>query len=151
VNLKSLAAALAVAAVFSSAPLLASAATPQLGPIHIDNVQVWAPEDRTSAGEALYYPGSLRVSFTNNNTSPATDVVFALLNQGSVEMRIDDAGSFAPGVTINHEFPNQNGSIQDVAVAQATFADGSVWNNPAVPAGSAASVTSGVPVTTESY
>jgi hypothetical protein len=46
-------------------------------------------------------------------------------------MRIDDAGSFALGVTINHEFASQNGSIQDVAVAQATFADGSVWNNPA--------------------
>jgi hypothetical protein len=150
-NSKFLAAALAGAVIFSSAPLLASAATSQPGPIHIDNVEVWAPEDTTSRGESLVYPGSLRIAFTNSNNSPATEVVFALLNHGSVEMRLDDVGSFAPGVTINHAFPNQNSSIQNVAIAQAKFADGTVWNNPAVPAAPAVSVIPGVPVTTASY
>jgi hypothetical protein len=148
---KSLGAALAGAVILSSAPLLASAANSQTGPIHIDNVQVWAPEDTSSAGVALVYPGSVKIAFTNNSNSPATDVVFALLSNGSVATRINDVGSFANGVTISHEFANENASIQDVAVAQAKFADGTVWNNPAVPAGPPVSVIPGVAVSNEIY
>lgn len=147
-RLKSLTAALAGVILVSSAPLLASAAAPQMGPIQIDNVAVRAPENTSSAGEALVYPGSVKIAFTNNNASPATDVVFALVSHGYITNRIDDVGSFAPGVTISHEFLNSDASIADVAVASARFADGTVWNNPAVPAEPAALTIPGVAVTT---
>jgi hypothetical protein len=150
-NLKSLPAALAGAVIFSSAPLLASAATPQPGPIHIDTVEVWAPEDYVGAGDTLDFPRSLRIAFTNDNNSRATEVVFAVLNRGSVAKRLDDVGSFTPGVAIDHTFANQSGGIQAVAVAQVKFADGSVWNNPAVPAEPPVLVIPGVPVSTANY
>jgi hypothetical protein len=66
-------------------------------------------------------------------SAPASDVVFLLESNGYVVDRFDDVGSFAPGVTVRHTFPeSQPGGDFSVVVAAATFDDGTKWQNPAV-------------------
>jgi Haemolysin-type calcium binding protein related domain len=67
---------------------------------------------------------NLRVQFANAGNQPITRVVFALNNGKTVV----DAGTFAPGVMIKHEFdlaPTNAGSCH---VESVTFADGTQWN-----------------------
>jgi hypothetical protein len=132
-NIKHAAATLGAALILAGAPAFASAADMQSGPIHIDNVQVSGGETTDGNDSIVIVPGSAAITFTNEYASPATHVVFALETNGFVVDRFEDVGSFAPGVTINHRFAeSQPNDDMRVAVEQATFADGTVWNNPDV-------------------
>jgi hypothetical protein len=136
-TISTLAATLGAALLLAGSPVLASEPTQQTGPIRIENAQLFgnnlSDEDTSSS-----VPSSIKIDFTNNGNSPATHVVFAIESDGVVLNTIDDAGSFAKGATISHTFNDDElSSEQQVAVEQATFADGTVWNNPDVPGGAA--------------
>jgi len=135
VNIKHAIAMSGLALLIAGSPALASAADMQSGPIHINHVYLSGGFSSNSYGdEATILPGAANVSFTNESTAAATTVVFALEAQGYVVDRFTDAGSFAPGVAIHHSFPEtQIASDMHMAVAQATFADGTAWQNPDVP------------------
>jgi hypothetical protein len=132
-NIKHIAATLGAALIIAGAPAFASAADMQSGPIHINNLQIFGGAATDGNDDTIIVPASAAIAFTNEYSSPATHVVFALETNGFVIDRFDDAGSFAPGVMINHRFAeNQASDDMRVAVEQATFADGTVWNNPDV-------------------
>ena len=136
-----LAAAMALAA--SSAASAAPAASPDValtplygsvdavlnGPIHLDRVQI-APAGGINYG--FNYLGIVTVAFTNTSAVPATDIVFAVRgNDGSIIDRYEDVGSYEKGATIRHSFHDlRTDPNQRLEVDTATFADGSVWNNP---------------------
>jgi hypothetical protein len=112
VTLKHAALILGIALIIAGSPAFASAADTRSGPIHIDNLQIFRGD--TAGG--------------NEYTSPATHIAFVLEIDGYVVDRFEDAGSFAPGVTFNHRFAeNQPRDDMRVVVEQASFADGSVW------------------------
>jgi hypothetical protein len=145
VNTKLATAILGAALILAGSP--AFAADMQSGPIHIDNVAVYGGNTSNANADNIITPGSAAVAFTNQYNFPATEVVFALESQGAVVDRFDDVGSFANGVTINHKFAeNQAYAGMRVAVEKATFADGTVWVNPAVPQLAQADTTIGVAV-----
>lgn len=121
------------AVLLAGAPAFASAPTDSTGPIQIDNVQAHGGGYEDNDGSFNVVPGSVSISIKNESNSPATNVVFALENNGYVVGRFDDRGNFAKGTTIKHSFAlNQPGANETVAVEEATFADGTVWHNPAV-------------------
>jgi hypothetical protein len=135
VKVKLVTATLSAALILAGAPGLASAADIQSGPIHINQVKATGGFFSDADGsEATYLPGMVDISFTNRNAATANDVVFAVENNGYVAKRFNDVGSFSTGTTINHRFPETNPTDgMRVAVARATFDDGSVWVNPEVP------------------
>jgi hypothetical protein len=143
VNIKLAAATLGAALILAGSP--AFAADMQSGPIHIDNVAIYGGNTSNANADNISTPGSAAIAFTNRYNFPATEVVFALETQGYVVDRIDDVGSFATGVTINHKFGESNPATR-VAVEKATFADGTVWVNPDVPQSTKADTTVGVAV-----
>jgi hypothetical protein len=130
--------ALTAALLLGGAPLLASAQT-QAGPVHVDKVQIY--QQYMSDDQVAYLPGFADVAFTNDGNSAATDVQFAVLSDGALVDRYDAIGSYAPGVTVKSQFPDEDiiDGDQSVEVAKVTFADGTVWTNadlpPAAPAG----------------
>jgi hypothetical protein len=131
-NIKLAAATLGAALILAGSPAFASVAGTQTGPIHIDKVQMYGGSFADNNYDV--WPGSVAIAFTNQSGSPATDVVFALYNNGAVIDRFDDTGSFATGVSIKHQFSdNQVAEGQRVAVETVTFADGTIWQNPNVP------------------
>jgi hypothetical protein len=96
----------------------AAPATPD--PIVINHVQVQPTGNSFGAG-------FVTVTFTNTSSVTATEVVFELSGAGGFQ-RINDVGTFTPGVQITHGFlyyahtPNEN-----VKVAEVDFADGTIW------------------------
>jgi hypothetical protein len=145
VNIKLATATLGAALILAGSP--AFAADMQSGPIHIDNVAVYGGMTSDANADNIITPGSAAIAFTNQYNFPATEVVFALESNGYVVDRIEDAGSFATGVTINHKFgENESNPATRVAVEKATFADGTVWVNPDVPQSTQADPTVGVAV-----
>lgn len=145
-NIKLTTATLGAALILAGAPAFAAAADAQAGPIHINSVQLYGGTFSDDLDRTTILPGSAVVSFTNRHAAAATDVVFALETKGYVVDRFDDVGSFATGVTINHTFPEaQPSDDMRLAVVQATFADGTIWQNTNVPAASKAATTVGVP------
>jgi hypothetical protein len=80
-------------------------------------------------------PNNLIVTFKNVATQTVRDVIFVVLDEdGIVRGRIDDKGTFSPGVAIKHVFANCYDSfapLQATLVPIAvTFADGSTWKGP---------------------
>jgi hypothetical protein len=143
VNIKLATATIGAALILAGSP--AFAADLQSGPIHIDNVQLYGGTTSDGNDNAIVAPGSTAVAFRNQYGSAATDVVFALEYHGYVIDRFDDVGSFATGVTIVHRFAvNQPNPEMRVEVEKATFADGSIWVNPAVPQSTQPDMTIGV-------
>jgi hypothetical protein len=130
-KIQSAIATLGAALILAGAPALASATSTQTGPIHINNVRVSG--GGFTNDETVLDPASAMISFTNQNGSPATDVVFAVYSQGIELAQYDDRGSFAQGVAINHSFPESRAlGDQSAAVVKATFADGTTWQNPEI-------------------
>jgi hypothetical protein len=130
-TITTLTATLGAALLLAAAPALASAADAQSGPIRIDAVQLVSQ----STSEHDIAPVGAQIAFTNEGNTAATDIVFALeSDSGYVLDSYNDVGSFAPGVTIRHNFADHNTAIdgERVAVAKATFTDGTVWTNPDV-------------------
>jgi hypothetical protein len=146
VNIKLATATLGAALVLAGSP--AFAADMQSGPIHIDNVAVYGGNSANTNADNIITPGSAAIAFSNQYKFAATEVVFALESHGYVLDRFDDVGSFATGVTIDHKFgENQSAADLRVAVEKATFADGSIWVNPAVPQSTQANTAVGVALT----
>lgn len=93
----------------------------------------WRPFGPYPQG-SLFTDG-LRIAYVNNGPQTATRVAFNVNYRGDVQ-HIIDAGTFSPGVTIDHTFgqftgdawlgPNPN-SCRVVAVR---YANGSVWRAP---------------------
>jgi hypothetical protein len=143
-TITTLTATLGAALLLAGAPALASADT-QSGPIRIDSVHLVAQ----ALTEREVAPDAALISFTNEGASAATDVVFALESEsGFVLDTYNDVGSFAPGVSVRHSFSDHNDASrgQQVVVAKATFADGTVWTNPDVALVPASSPAEGVQV-----
>jgi hypothetical protein len=132
VNIKLATATLGAALILAGSP--AFAADMQSGPIHINQFTLSGGYSTDAdGGQGNILPGALNISFTNENAATATNVVFAVETHGYVIKSFNDAGSFAPGVAIRHSFPEaQPSGDMRVAVAKATFTDGSVWQNPDV-------------------
>lgn len=130
-NLKHAALTVGAALIIAGTPAFASATDVQSGPIHINSLQMFGGDTTDGNDDTIIVPGSAAISFTNEYASPANHVVFALETHGYVIDRFNDVGSFATGVTINHHFAEiQPGDDLRVAVEQATFDDGTVWNSP---------------------
>ena len=80
--------------------------------------------------------GLVAVSFQNTADQAATDVVLDVVdNRGILVSRIDDRGSFAPGVAVNHRFyvPNVT-QANVVSIAEVRLADGTIVTNGTQPA-----------------
>lgn len=96
-------------------------------PVRVAACEVSAPPADLNIGTdgAPAAPGgsALRVRFSNEGTQPIKRVVFAL-NDGST---IVDAGTFTPGVTIDHEFNIAGDEANSCSVASVTYADGTQW------------------------
>jgi len=145
VNIKLATATLGAALILAASP--AFAADMQSSPIQITNVSLYGGYTINPNDDNVITPGSAVIAFTNQYNLPATEVVFALESNGFVADRFDDVGSFAKGVTIKHTFgENELNSQMRVAVEKATFADGSVWVNHAVPQSTKPDLTIGVAV-----
>ena len=149
-TISTLAATLSAALLLSATPVLAAEVTSaQTGPIHIDGAQLFGQNIEAEDSDGSV-PNSVKIEFTNNSASPATNVVFALESDGVVIGEVEDAGTFASGVKISHTFfDDELSENQQVAVEKATFADGTVWNNPDVPAGRHTEENNAVNATTE--
>jgi hypothetical protein len=143
-TITTLTATLGAALLLAGAPALASADS-QTGPIRIDSVHLISQ----ALTEHEVAPEAAQIAFTNEGSSAATEVVFALESEsGYVLDTYNDVGSFAPGVAVRHSFNDHNDASngEQVVVAKATFADGSVWTNPNVIQESAAPQADGVQV-----
>jgi hypothetical protein len=119
-------AALGAALLLVGAPAiaLASAGT-TTDPIAISHVGV-QPADAGHGNGA----GFVSVSFDNNSSQTATEIVFELDVDGAYSQQFDDVGSFAPGTKIRHAFQTDSSSAdQQLKVAAVKFADGSTWVN----------------------
>jgi hypothetical protein len=106
------------------------------GPIKIDNVQTSGGYYQDADADINVLPASIRIVFVNQANATATKVVFVLQTNGYVAARFNDVGTFSKGVPIHHSFPLDPFGVKAnlaVAVAEASFADGTVWQNPDVP------------------
>jgi hypothetical protein len=131
VNIKRAAATLAAALIVTGSPVLASAAQAQMGPIRIDNVQLFGIAVNDDVN--MNVPAIAQIAFTNEYDVPATEIVFVVERNGYVIDRFQENGIFAKGITVNERFPETNGGAGErVAVERASFADGTVWTNDAV-------------------
>jgi hypothetical protein len=111
---------------------LASAAEKPSGPIVIQSFEVSGVLSSYDPQDVI--PASAAIAFENQSDTPATDVVFALEENGTMVEQFTDVGWFAKGVTIRHRFPEgYYGTNQRAGVAKATFSDGTIWTNPTLP------------------
>ena len=128
-------AVLAAALTLAAAPALASAddmaSNGPMSPIALSNVQYHA--ENTPDVMGTYGPAWAELTYTNQTSQPATEVVFAVTNSDGQPVDFyDDTGTISPGVTIDRTFSSLELADPDhVAVARVTFADGSMWVNPA--------------------
>jgi hypothetical protein len=74
--------------------------------------------------------GNLQISFVNGAPVAATDVRFAVTQEGRTQI-VEDRGTFSSGTTIDHTFSPVDPAAQGIADCQVqavSFADGSSWN-----------------------
>jgi hypothetical protein len=146
--IKGAAAAAAAAITLSAVPFAASAQTS--APIQITSCDVqqyvptqvrpfWYPWGGPFPYGSLYTDG-LHISYVNRTQKTIDRVAFAVDYRGDVQ-RIVDAGTFSPGVTIDHEFGQFTGLAflgnqpNSCSVAGVRFTDGSVWHAQPMPRG----------------
>jgi hypothetical protein len=127
-NFASARATLGAVIFLAGAPTLGFAAPVQAGPIQLNSVSI---EPAHLNPEQPDITGFVTVAYTNENSVPATHIVFDLENaDGKVIDQFEDAGTFSRGAAIRHTFPDfQEYSNQQVAVETVDFADGSSWSN----------------------
>ncbi len=109
--------------------MLAQSAPVPSAPIRIDHADVAPllyPSDPGNPG------GFVNVTFTNQASKPATDIVFGLERTDGTELyTLDDKGKFSHGVSIQQTFPLAVTQTDlHVVVDHVTFADGSTWSAP---------------------
>jgi len=83
---------------------------------------------------------TLAIDYHNATTIVMTDIEFGLVARGEMLAEVRDKGTFSPGAEIKHEFglspnvfPIRTGLTQCVPL-KITFADGTKWTNPRLPA-----------------
>ena len=83
---------------------------------------------------------TLGIDYVNSTEIVMKDIEFGLIANGRLVAEVRDVGTFSPGVEIKHEFglnrnvfPLGTGLPQCVPL-KITFADGSKWKNPHLPA-----------------
>jgi hypothetical protein len=130
-KLTTIAAAAAVLAL-GAAPALVAAQT--TAPIAIVSSHA---EPQIADASAYNTAGIAAVTFVNTSNVPVTEVDFTLSSNGQALKTLRDVGTFAPNVTVNHTFANDEPERdQQLSVAQVKFADGTVWvNDASLPAG----------------
>jgi hypothetical protein len=92
-------------------------------------------------GRAYHQPAKhgkdfLGISFTNTTSKTISLVDFGFVVNGKLATEVRDAGSFAPGVAIMHDFniPNDAYAASGHCVPlQVEFADGTIWKNASLP------------------
>lgn len=83
---------------------------------------------------------TLAIDYVNVTQNVMKDIEFGLVVRGSLVAEVRDVGTFSPGAEIKHEFgisPNVfpiQTSFQECVPLKITFADGSKWKNPHLPA-----------------
>ena len=99
---------------FSSAP-----------PVRIATCQVLTPTTvQSDAGPTTVGIYSLHVRFSDTASEPISNVTFTL-DDGS---QVSDAGTFSPGVAINHALNLSDTNATSCAVTAVRFTDGTTWN-----------------------
>jgi hypothetical protein len=130
-TIKTAATALGTALLIAGAPAIGSASTGEPSPIHLESVQITPQNDNGGRG---IQRGQVSVAFANQGSAPVTDVVFGVESHGGVVNRIDDRGSFKPGVSVKHNFSDDlRGNHLQLAVLRVTFADGTAWTRSGLP------------------
>jgi hypothetical protein len=83
---------------------------------------------------------TLAIDYRNVTQKTMSQVEFGLIANGHLVAEVKDVGKFSPGVEIKHEFgispnvfPLQTGLPRCVPL-RITFADGTKWHNPHLPA-----------------
>jgi hypothetical protein len=108
-------------------PTLVAALAMQSAPLHVSTEKVTAPVQELNMGSEIGTTVTgryqLHVRFTNDGNQPIKRIVFAF-DDGS---RVVDAGTFAPGVTIDHTLDRTPSDADSCNVESATFADGTQW------------------------
>lgn len=101
----------------ASAPPIALASCEVSKPI-----TVWSNnDDPITVGDA----SALHVRFSDIATEPISRVTFTL-DDGA---RINDVGTFSPGVAINHNLRLASAGATSCVVSAVTFADGATWSS----------------------
>jgi hypothetical protein len=108
--------------ILSSLIGLASAPPVKLASCEVSKpVAVWnSNDDPTTVGGA----SALHVRFSDIATEPISRVTFTL-DDGTT---INDAGTFSPGVVIDHNLRLANAEVTSCSVSAVTFADGTAWD-----------------------
>jgi hypothetical protein len=84
------------------------------------------------------YTDGIQIAYVNHASQPAKRVAFETNYRGNIQ-HIIDAGTFSPGVTINHTFGDYTGlawlgpNLNSCRVVAVRFADGSDWHSPTRP------------------
>ncbi len=83
---------------------------------------------------------TLSIDYSNATSVVMKDIEFGLVVHGTLVAEVRDVGTFSPGAEIKHEFglnPNVfplQTSFAKCVPLKITFADGSKWKNPHLPA-----------------
>ena len=99
----------------------------------IYGVRYYQPPFRTS-------DPTLNIDYSNATSSVMSRIEFGLLANGRLVAEVRDVGTFSPGAEIKHSFglsrnvfPLRTGLPRCIPL-RITFADGTVWRNPRLPA-----------------
>jgi hypothetical protein len=83
---------------------------------------------------------TLGIDYVNATSTVMKDIEFGLIANGHLVAEVRDVGTFSPGIEIKHEFglnrnvfPLRTGLPKCVPL-KITFADGTKWKNPHLPA-----------------
>jgi hypothetical protein len=83
---------------------------------------------------------TLSIDYVNATQTVMKDIEFGLVVRGNLVAEVRDVGTFSPGIEIKHEFgisrnvfPIQT-SYPECVPLKITFADGTKWKNPHLPA-----------------
>jgi hypothetical protein len=85
----------------------------------------------TSSPEREFAPGVVRITYRNTAGVAAREVTFRINDAAGRSADVEDVGTFAPGVTVSHEFQMLKlGDGAQARVMHVELADDSAWNAP---------------------